>query len=253
MLRGPLQRRGLLGCMIALLALVSAHTPAFVFPAQALTIELLDAAPDRIERQRLAARGALPLPGTPEIAETAARLEKLDLSEGSPVLIRIFKEESELEMWIQRNDRYLLFATYPICNWSGTLGPKLAEGDKQAPEGFYTVTRRQMHRSGRWPRSLNLGFPNVFDRSLLRTGSYILIHGGCSSVGCYAMTNDVINEVFGLVQKALKAGQRHVPIHVFHFRMTEANLDKYRTSEWAPFWNNLKQGYDSFETTRLPP
>lgn len=222
-------------------------------PANALTIELKDAAPDRIERQRQAARGALPLPGTPEVSETAARLEKLDLSEGDPVLIRIFKEETELEVWMKKGERYVLFATYPICHWSGTLGPKLAEGDKQSPEGFYTITRRQMHRSGRWPRSLNLGFPNVFDRSLLRTGSYILIHGGCSSVGCYAMTNPVISEVFGLVEKALKAGQQHVPVHVFPFRMTQANLDKHSTSEWLGFWHNLKRGYDSFESTRLPP
>ena len=68
------------------------------------------------------------------------------------VLIRIFKEESELEMWMQKGERYVHFATYPICHWSGTLGPKLAEGDKQTPEGFYTITRRQLHRIGRWPR-----------------------------------------------------------------------------------------------------
>lgn len=224
-----------------------------ISPASALTIELKDAAPDRIERQRMAARGALPLPGTPEVTETSSRLQKLDLDEGSPVLIRIFKEESQLEIWMQKDTRYVLFATYPICHWSGSLGPKLAEGDKQSPEGFYTITKRQMHRSGRWPRSLNLGFPNVFDRSLLRTGSYILIHGGCSSVGCYAMTNPVIKEVFGLVKKALKAGQRHVPVHVFPFRMTQENLDKHSESQWASFWRNLKKGYDSFETTQLPP
>jgi hypothetical protein len=129
----------------------------------------------------------------------------------------------------------------------------MAEGDKQAPEGFYTITRRQMHRSGRWPRSLNLGFPNVFDRSLLRTGSYILIHGGCSSVGCYAMTNPVISEVFGLVEQALRAGQEHIPVHVFPFRMTDANLNKHAGSEWLAFWRNLKTAYDSFEATRLAP
>ena len=238
-----------LGCA-ALSVAILCHQPT---TAAALTIELKDVAPDRIERQRQAARGALPLPGTPEVSETASRLQKLDLTEGTPVLIRIFKDESQLELWMQKGERYVLFATYPICHWSGTLGPKLVEGDKQAPEGFYTVTRRQMHRSGRWPRSLNLGFPNVYDRSLLRTGSYILVHGGCSSVGCFAMTNPVISEVYGLVQNALKAGQQHVPVHVFPFRMTQANLEKHRNSQWADFWRNLKTGYDSFETTRLPP
>ena len=152
-----------------------------------------------------------------------------------------------------KDRKYVKFATYPICSWSGTLGPKMAEGDKQSPEGFYTITRRRLHRTGRWPHSLNLGFPNVFDRSLLRTGSYILIHGGCSSVGCYAMTNPVIKEVYTLVERALRAGQRHVPIHVFPFRLTETNLQKHAKSEWIGFWNSLKPGYDSFERTHQPP
>lgn len=241
--------------MQALLAIAFAIVAALQFSAaaSALTIELKDAAPDRIERQRRAARGALPLPGTPKVAETVARLRKLDLTEGAPVLLRIFKEDSELELWMLKGEQYVHFATYPICHWSGTLGPKLAEGDKQAPEGFYTITRRQIHRSGRWPRSLNLGFPNAFDRSHLRTGSYILIHGGCSSVGCYAMTNPVISEVYRLVNRALRAGQRYVPVHVFPFRMTERNLDRHKGSEWINFWRNLKAGYDSFERNNLPP
>ena len=221
-------------------------------PANAVSIELKDAAPDRIERQRQVARGA-PLAGTPEIAAIKARLEKFDLERGSPVMLRIFKEESQLELWMMKGDRYIKFATYPICHWSGSLGPKLAEGDKQSPEGFYTITKRQLHYSGRWPRSLNIGFPNAFDRSLLRTGSYILIHGGCSSIGCYAMTNPVISEVFGLVRAALQAGQDHVHVHVFPFRMTEQNLDRYKQSDWIGFWRNLKAGYDSFERTKRPP
>lgn len=243
--------QALLAPMSAVVAIyLSSH---FTTTAEALTIELKDAAPDRIERQRRAVRGELPLPGTPQLSETKQRLEKLGLKAGAPVLLRIFKESSELELWMLKSDRYVHFATYPICHWSGTLGPKLAEGDKQSPEGFYTITRRQIHHSGRWPRSLNLGFPNVLDRALLRTGSYILIHGGCSSVGCFAMTNAVISEVYGLVAKALRAGQRHVPVHIFPFRMTEKNLDMHRTSEWVGFWRNLKKGYDSFQRYRLPP
>jgi murein L,D-transpeptidase YafK len=243
--------KALLAPLSAVVAIyLSSH---FTTAAKALTIELKDAAPDRIERQRRAVRGELPLPGTPQLSKTTERLEKLGLKAGTPVLIRIFKESSELELWLLGNDRYVHFATYPICHWSGTLGPKLAEGDKQSPEGFYTITRRQIHHSGRWPRSLNLGFPNVLDRALLRTGSYILIHGGCSSVGCFAMTNAVISEVFGLVAMALQGGQRFVPVHIFPFRMTETNLKTHRTSEWIGFWRNLKKGYDSFQRNRLPP
>ena len=232
-------------CATLLLALAAS-------PSLALKIELKDAAPDRIERQRQTLRGET-LPGTPAPGSTEARLKTLDLSLGTPVLIRIFKEESELELWMLRDGRYEQVTTYPICNWSGSLGPKLFEGDKQSPEGFYTVTRRQLHRSGRWPRSLNLGFPNPYDRELLRTGSYLLIHGGCSSVGCYAMTNAVMKELFGIVEKALRAGQKHVPVHVFPFRMTDANLKRHADSEWIGFWRNLRAGYDSFEKTRVPP
>lgn len=237
---------------VAALVLVlfsACHLPV---SAGAVTIELKDAAPDRIERQRQVARG-VPLAGTPEITALKARLSKFKLESGTPVMLRIFKEESQLELWMMKGPRYVKFATYPICHWSGSLGPKLAEGDKQSPEGFYTISRRQLHYSGRWPRSLNIGFPNAFDRSLLRTGSYILIHGGCTSVGCYAMTNPVISEVFGLVRAALQAGQDHIPVHVFPFRMTDENLDKHEQSEWIAFWRNLRAGYDSFERTRRPP
>lgn len=226
---------------------------ALVAEARALSIELKDAAPDRVERQRAAAVGRLPLPGTPDVTKTAERLAAKGFANGAPIFIRIFKAESELELWIEKDGRYELFAVYPICHWSGTLGPKQQEGDKQTPEGFYTITSRQLHHVGRWPRSLNLGFPNAFDQAAGRSGSYILVHGGCSSVGCFAMTNPVIGEIYGLATAALRAGQRHIPAHVFPFRMTAANLDKHKTSEWAGFWSNLKEGFDSFERTRQPP
>lgn len=222
-------------------------------PAAAVTIELVDVAPERIENQRRTAEDAKPLPGTPDLAAFEARLNAAGVKVGDPLLIRVFKAEAELEVWMKKDDRFVLFATYPICNWSGTIGPKLAEGDKQTPEGFYTVARQQLHRIGRWPRSLNLGFPNVFDRAQARTGSYILVHGGCSSVGCFAMTNPVIEEIFRLTQAAIIKGQANVPVHVFPFRMTEANLASHAKSEWQDFWRNIKEGYDAFEETRMPP
>lgn len=221
--------------------------------ANALSIELKDAAPDRVERQRAAAVGRLPLPGTPDVSKTEERLAEKGFSKGSPIMIRIFKAESELEIWMEKDGRFELFATYPICHWSGSLGPKTQEGDKQTPEGFYTITRRQLHHIGRWPRSLNLGFPNAYDKALGRTGSYILVHGGCSSVGCFAMTNPVISEIYELSAAALRNDQLHIPTHVFPFRMTKTNLARHKKSEWAPFWANLKEGYDSFERTRRAP
>ncbi len=224
-----------------------------VAPAHAVSIELKDVAPDRIERQRAAKDGTLTLPGAPDTTKLDSRLAEKGFAAGAPVFIRIFKAESELELWMQRGDRFEHFATYPICYWSGTIRPKIREGDKQNPEGFYTVSRRQLHRSGRWRQSLNLGFPNALDRQLDRSGSYILVHGGCSSVGCFAMTDAVIAEIFKLTESALKAGQQHVDVHVFPFRMTEDNLARYHDSDWAAFWRNIKDGYDSFERTRRPP
>ena len=172
---------------------------------------------------------------------------------GDQMFIRIFKAESELEVWKKKAGRYVLFATYPICHWAGTIGPKLMEGDKQNPEGFYTIGSRQLHRIGRWPRSLNLGYPNSFDRAHNRTGSYILVHGGCSSTGCFAMTNAVMEEIYAMTERALAGGQERIHLHVFPFRMTEANLAKHADSRWIDFWRNLKDGYDAFEATKAPP
>lgn len=235
------------GCALVVGSLFAAR-PVFAF-----SIELQDAAPLRIEQQRDAALGRLPLAGTPDLARRDERLKQAGLTPGDPVFIRVFKAEAELEVWMQKGDAFVLFATYPICFWSGTLGPKLVEGDNQTPEGFYTVTRRQLHRSGRHPRSLNLGFPNAFDRANERTGSYILVHGACSSVGCYAMTDPVAEEVFGLAERALYKGQDRVHVHAFPFRMTDDNLARHATSPWASFWQGLKPAYDAFEATRLPP
>lgn len=221
--------------------------------AAAISIELKDVAPDRIERQRAAADGRLPLADTPDISRLSARLADAGVKSGAPMLMRVFKESSELELWIEKGDRFVLFATYPICHWSGTLGPKLKEGDKQTPEGFYTITSRQLRHLGRWPRAINLGFPNAFDRAHDRDGSYILMHGGCSSVGCFALTNPVIGEVYGLVKAALNNGQRYVPIHVFPFRMTEDALAARAANPWHGFWTTLQAGYKSFERTGRPP
>jgi murein L,D-transpeptidase YafK len=185
--------------------------------------------------------------------ELEQRLAAKGIEPGSPVFIRIFKKEAELELWMEVGKRFELFATYPICNWSGTLGPKLTEGDKQSPEGLYVIGGRQLRQSARWRRSLDLGFPNTFDRALRRTGSDLLIHGGCTSEGCYAMTDPVIDEIFWLSDTAIEEGQRRIQVHAFPFRMTVENMTAHTNSEWHGFWSNLKEAYDLFERTRRPP
>ena len=212
--------------------------------AVAHSVELKDATAERLARQRAAKEGRLhlPLPGTPDTEVLASRLAAAGLSKGSPALIRIFKAESEFEIWMQKDGLYFHFATYPICYWSGTLGAKLREGDRQTPEGFYTLTLDQLHDGGRWPRSLDIGFPNAFDRAHGRNGSYILVHGGCNSVGCFAMTDRVDAEIYDLVASALQSGVRYVPVHVFPFRMNDDKIAAHTTEQWKDFWTTLKQG-----------
>ena len=194
-----------------------------------------------------------PMPGTPDVARFEDRLRDKGLALGSPILMRIFKREFELEVWMLKNGRYELFATYPICKWSGRLGPKLVTGDRQAPEGFYSVDRGALNPNSRWHRSFNLGFPNPYDRSHARTGSFLMVHGGCGSIGCFAMTNPVIDEIWTLLNRAFDGGQKRFQAQVFPFRMTEANLARYDGDQWSTFWADLKTGHDLFEKDRLPP
>jgi murein L,D-transpeptidase YafK len=181
------------------------------------------------------------------------RLDARGMKLGSPIMIRIFKSEAELEVWMKSGERFELLATYPICNWAGTLGPKLTEGDKQSPEGLYSIGRRQLHHSARWQRSLDIGYPNAFDRVHARTGSSILVHGGCTSTGCFAMTDHVMEQIFRLSRAALWNGQQRIAVHIFPFRMTADNLAAHADSPWQNFWANLKDAYDLFERTHLPP
>jgi murein L,D-transpeptidase YafK len=198
-------------------------------------------------------RAGRPLPGTPDLARLDERLAARGAASGVPLFMRIFKLESELELWVAKEGRYVLFATYPICLWSGRLGPKLREGDRQAPEGFYAVAADQLNPNSAWHRSFNLGYPNAYDRAHGRTGSFLMVHGGCLSVGCYAMTDNVVDEIWRLVTAALDAGQERFAVHVFPFRMTGRNLKLRRGDRWAGFWADLKTGYDLFEENRIPP
>jgi murein L,D-transpeptidase YafK len=172
---------------------------------------------------------------------------------GDPVFIRIFKQEARLEVWIKVDGVYRFLKVYRICAYSGKLGPKLKEGDRQAPEGFYRVNRGMLNPNSKFHLSFNLGYPNAYDRAHGRTGSYLMVHGNCVSIGCYAMTDAKIEEIYMLVEEAFKKGQRSVQVHIYPFRMTDENMAAYSHYRWYNFWQNLKEGYDYFEAEHLPP
>lgn len=186
--------------------------------------------------------------------QTQAKLAEKGMTEQSPILLRIFKAESELEVWKAKDDgRFYLFKTYPICSYSGGLGPKIEQGDRQAPEGFYLVSLDQMNPRSKYHLSFNVGFPNAYDRAYGRTGQNIMVHGDCTSAGCYAMTDAVVEEIFILAREALQGGQPAFQIQAFPFHMTAANMAAHKDDKWIDFWKNLKEGYDYFEISHLPP
>lgn len=187
-------------------------------------------------------------------AAAQARLAKLGMTEDAPILVRIFKKEAELEIWKKKDGgQFHLFKTYPICNYSGELGPKMKEGDKQAPEGFYTVSPGRMNPNSDFHLSFDLGYPNKYDAAHGRTGAHLMVHGDCRSAGCYAMTDALIEEIYALAREAFEGGQRRFHVHAFPFRMTEKNMARHRGSRWYGFWKTLKAGYDAFEKTRVQP
>ncbi len=181
-------------------------------------------------------------------------LSEKDMAPQNPILIRVFKEESELEVWkTTSKGTYALVKTYPICRWSGELGPKVKIGDRQTPEGFYTITPGLLNPNSSYYLAINTGFPNAFDKSYGRTGEFLMIHGDCSSAGCYAMTDEQIAEIYALARDALAGGQRSFQIQAMPFRMTPENMARHRNNPNMAFWRNLKQGYDHFEVTHLEP
>lgn len=173
---------------------------------------------------------------------------------GAPAFVRVFKRERELELWLAAADgRFTLFRTWPICTYSGDLGPKLRQGDNQAPEGFYRVTRGQLNPASRFHLAFNLGYPNAYDRAHGRTGDFLMVHGNCVSIGCYAMGDAAIEEIYTLLDAALAAGQDAVEVHAFPFRLESTMLAAESDSPWHDFWSELARGYDGFEHRRVPP
>jgi len=184
-------------------------------------------------------------------AQTLAAMDSIGTDRNQPILIRAFKKKSEIEIWKRtRAGTYALMKTYPVCRWSGRLGPKTREGDRQVPEGFYTVTPGQMNPNSAMWLSFNVGYPNPMERALGRTGGDIMVHGTCSSRGCYAMTNEQMDEIYAVMREAFQGGQKVVQFQSYPFRMTAENLAKFRNDPNMPFWKNLKEGSDRFEVTK---
>jgi murein L,D-transpeptidase YafK len=186
-------------------------TRAALVRAICLSISLLGAlAPYRA----LAEDGdQLPAKATKELPpQVLSLLLQRNMPKRSPILIRIFKEESELEVWKQdTTGRFELLKVHPICRWSGDLGPKISEGDRQAPEGFYTITPGLMNPNSNYYLAINTGFPNAYDRANDRRGGFLMIHGDCSSRGCYAMTDEQIGEIYSLARESFSRRPTFVP------------------------------------------
>jgi len=186
--------------------------------------------------------------------QTMALMQEKGMTKEAPILLRIYKEESELEIWKKTTaGNYELLKKFGICKWSGELGPKVKTGDRQAPEGFYFIRPEQMNPHSSYHLAFNLGFPNDFDRAHGRTGAHLMVHGDCSSSGCYAMTDEQITEIFALAREAFDGGQLAFQVQAFPFRMTAANLARHRNNPNIPFWRMLKEGADHFDVTRQEP
>ncbi len=186
--------------------------------------------------------------------ETLTALDRKTIAKGAPVYIRIFKESSELEVWMARdNGRYLHVKTFPICTWSGSLGPKEKLGDLMAPEGFYSLGPDSLKPDSKFHLALNVGYPNALDRALGRTGNFIMVHGKCASVGCFAMTDDLMEEIYAFAREAFDAGVETIPVHIFPFRMTPLAMTSHAGHAAYASWAPLKEAFDDFAVTRQPP
>lgn len=202
------------------------------------------------QRGMSSARAWAPIP-----SDTLSLMSAKGTDAHEPVLIRTYKKESELEIWKRRKSdgKYALLKTYPMCRWSGQLGPKVREGDRQVPEGFYAIAPSQMNPNSNYYLSFNVGYPNAYDRALGRTGGMIMVHGDCSSAGCFSMTDNQIAEIYAIAREGFGGGQREIQLQSYPFRMTTENLAKHRLDPNMAFWKQLKQGSDHFEVTRLEP
>jgi len=175
------------------------------------------------------------------------------LTYGAPIFLRILKETNEFEVFVKAYSSFRLFKSYPICYYSGSLGTKTREGDGQAPEGFYEIKEGSMNPLSNFHLAFNIGYPNQYERLKKYTGNSIMVHGNCVSIGCYAMGDDQIEEIWTIMTKAFQSGQSMIQLHIFPFRMTAENMLMHPDPEWSSFWSNLQEGYLYFETNKIPP
>lgn len=203
----------------------------------------------------LPVKDPLPAKATKELPrELLSLIKQKKMPKLSPILMRIFKEEAELEVWKQDATGHFQFLkTFPICRWSGDIGPKEHEGDRQTPEGFYTITPELMNPNSSYFLAINTGFPNAFDKANARDGSFLMIHGDCSSAGCFSMTDEQMGEIYSLARNSFLGGHPTFQIQAYPFRLTPANLARHRTNPHLAFWQMLKVGHDHFEMTHLEP
>lgn len=198
--------------------------------------------------------GIFPKAEKPVPSRLLRKIKEKGMNISSPILLRIYKTENKLEVWkAKKNGRYAFLKDYEICQWSGKLGPKFKEGDRQAPEGFYDVGPAQMNPNSSYHLSFNMGYPNRYDRSHGRTGKHLMVHGACSSAGCYSMTDEYVEEIYSLAREAFKGGQKAMQVQAYPFKMTPKNLAEHVNSPHFEFWKMLKRGSDYFEVTQLPP
>lgn len=195
------------------------------------------------------------LPSTFAEASNSSMLlnDKTIDSKDSAVFIQIFKQEGILELHQKTlSGKYTLSKTYPICKFSGGLGPKKLQGDLKSPEGFYQITKSQLNPNSRYYRSIDLGFPNEYDKAQGYHGNYLMIHGDCVSVGCYAMTDTYMSEIYQAVETAFRDGQEKIDVNIYPFRMTAENMQRHHTSAHYAFWQQLKPAYDYFNDAGVP-
>ncbi|GJD48291.1 hypothetical protein OPKNFCMD_1008 [Methylobacterium crusticola] len=201
-----------------------------------------------------AGAAGLPKHAAPIPAATVALMAARDTTPAAPIVLRAYKQESEIEVWKRAGSgRYVLVKTFPICRWSGQLGPKTRAGDRQVPEGFYTVAPRQMNPNSAYYLSFDVGYPNAYDRAHGGTGSALMVHGTCSSAGCFAMTDRQVGEIYALAREAFAGGQAAFAFQAYPFRMTALAMARHRTDPHIGFWRQLKEGSDRFEATGREP
>jgi murein L,D-transpeptidase YafK len=190
----------------------------------------------------------------PISSATLAKMEALDTTPSSPTIIRTYKKEAELEIWkMKSNGEYALLKSYPMCRWSGQLGPKKREGDMQVPEGFYSIAPGQMNPNSHYYLAFNVGYPNAYDRAYGRTGGNVMVHGVCSSAGCFSMTDEQVADIYAIARDSFAGGQREIQLQSYPFHMTAQNMAKFRLDPNIEFWKNLKDGSDHFEVTKNEP